>query len=63
MPYHVIRMARETGDSKATVGYGATLSDARETAKRLQNANGYENERSRFTYYIRDIRDGRIYRV
>ena len=63
MPYHIIRMARETGDSKMTVGYADTLKNARDKARAMMDANGIESARARFTYYIRDIRNGAIYRA
>ncbi len=61
MPYHVIRMARETGDSKSTVGWAASRADAKKQMDAMRDANGVESERARLTYYIRDIRDGTIY--
>jgi hypothetical protein len=62
MPYHIIRMDRQTGDSKTTVGYGATLADARRDTYAMADAHGMDNDRARWTYYIRDIRNGKIYK-
>lgn len=70
MPYHVIRMDSRTGDSKRTVGWEATLVDAKRTLKALKDADAKDNRgnsgaeivRNRyFTYYVRDIRNGNIY--
>ena len=63
MPYQVIRMRDITGDSKETMGHARNLSDARMEANRMLDAHGIENERTAYTYYIRDIRNGRIYRA
>jgi hypothetical protein len=62
LPYQIIQMTDATGDSKATVGHAKTLADARADANRIMDGHGIENERSRFAYYIRDIRNGRIFR-
>ena len=62
LPYQTIRMDTKTGDSKTTVGWALTLSAAKRTANRLSDAHGMDNDRQRWTYYIRDIRDGTIYR-
>lgn len=61
MPYHVIRMERHTGDSKTTVGWAATLENAAEQRNRLTDAHGVDGTRANYTYYIHDIRNGRIY--
>jgi len=63
MPYQVIRMRDTTGDSKTTMGHAVTLDNARRDTRAMQDAHGIEAERHHYTYYIRDIRDGRIYRV
>ena len=63
LPFHILRMSRETGDSKATMGHAKTLDEAREYARPMLEAHGLEMERPRYTYYIRDIRNGKIYDV
>ena len=63
MPYQIIRMRASTGDSKATVGHAKTLADARHYANRITDGHGIENERNTYTYYIRDIRNGNVYRI
>lgn len=72
MPFHVIRMDDRTGDSKRTVGWHATLESARADVRAMVLADdgadrargGAEHMRARrFCYYIRDIRNGNIYRA
>lgn len=71
MPYHVIRMDSRYGDSKTTVAWETSLKSARNVVSALKLADpkdgngssGAEYCRNRyFTYYIRDIRNGRIYK-
>lgn len=62
LPYQTIRMDRLSGDSKTTVGWSATLICAKRSANRLSDAHGMDDDRARWTYYIRDIRNGNIFR-
>jgi len=72
LPYHIVRMDSRYGDSKKTVGWADTLTDAREQVANLRaDTSGYvdaasggaEHMRNRyFTFYIRDVRTDRVYR-
>ena len=70
LPYHTIRMNWDrSGDSKSTVGWHKTLADAladaRNQSRMVDTMNtqcGADTLRQdRSTYYIRDIRDGKVY--
>lgn len=78
LPYHAIRMVERSGDSKQSVGWYATLAEAiRATtdAKLADNDADYDAtrtgtragaeamRRNLATYYVRDIRNGKIYRA
>jgi len=70
LPFHVIRLDDRTGDSKTTVDWADTLDSARESINRMVDVDDTDNARGgaehmryrRSCYYIRDIRNGRIYR-
>lgn len=76
LPFHAIRMMERSGDSKKTVGWYATLAEAINAIRASQNAEndamdairsgtraGAETmTRNLKTYYVRDIRNGRIYK-
>lgn len=71
-PFHAIGMTERTGDSKRTVGHYATLADALDAirAQRLADDGADTGRggadtlrRDIATYYVRDIRDGRIYKA
>ncbi len=62
LPYHTVRMNRESGDSKRTIGCHATLTQARRETVRLRQAHKIDNESTRYGYYIRNILNGNIYR-
>lgn len=72
LPYHVIRMTPDrSGNSKTTQDWCLTLEQARASARKLAqdetdrdvSRGGADTLRQdRATFYIRDIRDGKIYR-
>lgn len=72
LPYHTIRMDWDrSGDSKATVGWHKTLADALADARSYARTTDTLNtqcgadtlRQDRSTYYVRDIRDGKVYRA
>jgi hypothetical protein len=76
LPFHIVRMDSRTGDSKTTVGWARTLSDARRDARAMKYGTvedgtdygtthgGAESHRNPYyTYYVRDIRNGNVYRI
>ena len=70
LPYHAIEMTERTGDSKRTIGHYATLETARADIARMdatQTDTGRGGSdtlrRDIITRYVRDIRNGKIYRV
>jgi len=63
MPFHIIRMRRLNGDSKETVGYGVSIEDARSQAVSILDGHRASQDETEWTYYIRDIRNGEIYRT
>ena len=78
LPFHAIRMVERSGDSKQTVGWYATLADATRAiadATLTDNNADYNQERTGTragaetmrrnlaTYYVRDIRNGKIYKA
>ena len=63
MPLHIICIRAQYGTSKETVGYARDLADARKQLSAILSGHGMGNERAEYTYYIRDIRNGAIYRA
>ena len=71
LPYHVVRMNWDrSGDSKRTVGWNATLADALAEARTLSQMGGCAKQGGadtlrcdRITYYVRDVRDGKVYKI
>lgn len=70
LPFHAIEMTERTGDSKRTIGHYATLADARNGIAEMDRndrdtgAGGSDTlRRDATTRYIRDIRNGNIYRA
>jgi hypothetical protein len=76
LPFHVIRMRRLTGDSKQTIDWCLNLEQARESVSRCMDAHRASRDETEnmkkwsskpcqdeteWTYYIRDIRNGKIY--
>lgn len=62
MPYHIVRFRAETGDSKTTVGWAATLADAKQQLERCKDAHRTDDVLPRYGYYIRNIQTGEISR-
>lgn len=72
LPYHVLRMEPDrSGNSKRTVGWHGTLTDALADARAQKLASDDADysrggaeflRRNRKLFYVRDIRDGRIHR-
>jgi hypothetical protein len=72
LPYHVIAMDYDrSGDSKRTVDWAKTLDSALACAREYIRQNDAMNtqcgadtlRQDRTTYYVRDIRDGKVYRA
>lgn len=62
LPYHILRMRRMTGDSKETVTWCLTLTQAREQVVSFLDGHRASQDETEWTYYIHDIRSGNIYR-
>ena len=72
LPYHAIGMQERTGDSKRSIGWYGTLQDAIDAIRNRQTMdNGADTarggadtlRRDMATYYVRDIRNGKIYKA
>ena len=62
MPYHIVMFRKTTGDSKTTVGWARLLHTARDIMADCKIAKNQDATSSDYGYYIRDIRNGNIYR-
>jgi hypothetical protein len=72
LPYHIIALDWDrSGDSKRTVGWEKTLDLALRSAREMSTQNETMNtqcgadtlRQDRTAYYVRDIRDGKVYRT
>ena len=59
LPYQLVRFDANTGDSTATVGYAATVAEARAKIAEFRSA---DNRSARYGWAIRDIRTNRYCR-
>lgn len=71
MPLQIIKMVERSGDSKQTIGYANDLADARKQIDAMRQTDSADAgrggashmRRNMATYYVRDIRTDKIYRV